>query len=63
MDAPTWIEIYADQGALSSVAIGNERSTVPEMDLADILRIVDQVLSMGASGIARVIESLVCSRR
>jgi hypothetical protein len=50
------------QVTFSSGAIGNERWTVPETDLADVLRIVDRVLSMEASGIARVIESLVCSR-
>lgn len=51
------------QGTFSSGAIGNKRWTVPEVDLADVLRIVDRVLSMEASGAARVIESLVCSRK
>lgn len=43
--APAWVELYTDDGPLSSVAIGEERSTVPEIELADILRIVDRVLS------------------
>lgn len=43
--APAWVELYTDNGPLSSVAIGKERSTVPEIELADILLIVDQVLS------------------
>ena len=42
--APAWIELYTDSGPLSSVAIGRERSTVPKIELADILRIVDRVL-------------------
>ena len=43
--APAWVELYTDDGPLSSVAIGKERSTVPEIELADILLIVDRVLS------------------
>ncbi len=43
--ALAWIELYTDDGPLSSVAIGRERSTVPGIELADILRIVDRVLS------------------
>jgi len=43
--APAWIELYTDHGPLSSVAVGDESSTVPGMDLDDILRIVDQILS------------------
>ena len=42
--APAWIELYTDHGPFSSVAIGRERSTVPRIQLADILRIVDRVL-------------------
>jgi hypothetical protein len=34
----------------------------PRVLMDDVLRIVDRVLSVEASGIARVIESLVCSR-
>ena len=41
---PAWIELYTDHGPFSSVAIGRERSTVPRIQLADILRIVDRVL-------------------
>ena len=43
--APGWIELYTDEGPLSSVVIGDERSTVPEMELDDIIRIVDLALS------------------
>jgi hypothetical protein len=43
--APAWVELYTDNGPLSFVAIGKERSTVQEMDLADLLRIVDRVLA------------------
>ncbi len=43
---PAWIEPYTDHRPLSCVAIGNERSTVPEIGLADILQIVDRVLSL-----------------
>ncbi len=43
--APAWIELYTDNGPLSSVAIGKERSMVPEIELVDILLIVDWVLS------------------
>ncbi len=43
--APAWVELYTDHGPLSSVAIGKERSTVPEIDLADILLIVDRALA------------------
>ena len=43
--APAWVEIYTDDGPLYSVAIGKERSTVPEIELADILLIVDRVVS------------------
>jgi len=42
--APAWIELYTNDGPLSSVAIGEERSTVPRIELADILRVVDRVL-------------------
>jgi hypothetical protein len=44
-NAPAWIELYTDDGPLSSVAIDGERSTVPGMELDDILKIVDRVLS------------------
>jgi len=44
-NAPAWIELYTDEGPLSSVVIGDERSTVPEMELDDIIRIVDLALS------------------
>ena len=43
--APAWVELYTDDGPLSSVAIGSERSTVAGIELDDILRIVDRVLS------------------
>lgn len=43
--APAWVKLYTDHGPLSSVAVGEERSTVPEIELADILLIVDRVLS------------------
>jgi len=44
-NAPAWVELYTDEGPLSSVAIGEERSTVPEMELEDIIRIVGLALS------------------
>lgn len=43
--APAWIELYTDDGPLSFVVIGKERSTVPGIELDDILRIVDQAVS------------------
>lgn len=43
--ASAWVEPYTDDGPLSSVAIGRERSTVPGIELEDILRIVDRALS------------------
>ena len=44
-NAPAWVDLYTDEGQLSSVAIGRERSTVPGMELGDILKIVDRALS------------------
>lgn len=44
-NAPAWVELYTDEGPLSTVVIGKERSTVPGIDLEDILRIVDQAVS------------------
>lgn len=41
---PAWVELYTDDGPVSSVAIGGERSTVQEMDLSDLLLIVDLIL-------------------
>ncbi len=43
--APAWIELYTNDGPLSSVAVGKERSTVPEIELSDILLIVDRAVS------------------
>ena len=43
--APAWVELYTDDSPLPSVTIGEERSMVPEIELADILLIVDRVLS------------------
>ena len=43
--APAWVELYTDEGPISSVVIGKERSTVPGIDLDDILRIVDRAVS------------------
>lgn len=42
---PAWVELYTDHGPLSSVVIGEERSTVPEIGLADILLILDRALA------------------
>lgn len=44
-NAPAWVELYTDDGPLSTVVIGKERSTVSGIDLTDILRIVDQACS------------------
>jgi hypothetical protein len=44
-NAPAWVELYTDDGPLSFVVIGKERSTVPGIELDDILRIVDRAVS------------------
>ena len=43
--APAWVELYTDHGPFSYVVIGEERSTVSEIELADILLIVDRALA------------------
>lgn len=44
--APSWVELYTDQGSLSSVSIRRERSTVEGMEIADLLLIVDRALAL-----------------
>lgn len=45
VNAPAWVELYTDEGPLTSVAIGRERATVAGIQLEDIIRIVDRALS------------------
>ena len=40
---PAWIELYPDLGSRSVVSAGGERSTVEDMGLPDLLRVVDRV--------------------
>ena len=44
-NAPAWVEPYTDIGPLSSGVSGKERSTVPGIELDDILRIVDRAVA------------------
>jgi len=41
-EALAWVELYPGHGALSSVGLRGERSTVARMELAELLAIADQ---------------------
>ena len=40
--APSWVELYPNHGAHSVVSVLGERSTVEEMQLADLLSLIDR---------------------
>ncbi|QIN81280.1 hypothetical protein GBA63_00585 [Rubrobacter tropicus] len=43
--APSWVELYADYGTISSVSIHLERTTVEGMEISDLLQIVDRAVA------------------
>ena len=44
--APSWVELYTDNGSLSSVNIHQELSAVEGMEISDLLRIVDKAVAV-----------------
>jgi hypothetical protein len=39
---PVWVELYPGYGARSVVGVGEERSTIEEIQLSDLLSAVDR---------------------
>ena len=39
---PAWVELYPDHGSISTVSIDGERSTVVDIELADLLSTVER---------------------
>ena len=39
---PVWVELYPDYGPRSVVGVGEERSTIEEIQLSDLLSVVDR---------------------
>ena len=39
---PVWVELYPEYGPRSVVGVGEERSTIEEIQLSDLLCVVDQ---------------------
>lgn len=40
--SPVWVELYPGHGSVSTINIGGERSTVVEIELADLLSTIDR---------------------
>ena len=40
--APNWVELYPEYGQRSVVGVGEERSTIEEIQLSDLLSVVDR---------------------
>jgi len=40
---PVWVELYPEYGPRSVVGIGEERSTIEEIQLSDLLSIIDRM--------------------
>ena len=40
---PVWVELYPEYGPQSVVGIGEERSTIEEIQLSDMLSIIDRM--------------------
>jgi hypothetical protein len=48
---PVWVELYPEYGPRSVVGIGEERSTIDEIQLSDLLSILDRMERLvGGSG-------------
>lgn len=43
--APSWVELYTDSGAVSSVSIHLQRTTFEGMEISDLLQIVDRAVA------------------
>jgi hypothetical protein len=39
---PVWVELYPEYGTRSVVGVGEERSTIEEIQLSDLLSVVDR---------------------
>ncbi len=45
-----WVELYLDHGSISTVSIDGERSTVVDIELADLLVTVDRAEGLSKAG-------------
>ena len=45
-EVPVWIELYPEHGASSTVSFGGRRSTIPAMEMEDLIRIFDHTQSL-----------------
>jgi len=43
---PVWVELYPEYGPRSVVGVGEERSTIEEIQLSDLLSVVDHALRL-----------------
>jgi len=51
---PVWVELYPGYGPRSVVGIGEERSTIEEIQLSDLLSIIDRMERLVRGGGAEV---------
>ena len=47
---PVWVELYPGYGPRSVVGMGEERSTIEEMQLSDLLSIIDRMERLARGG-------------
>jgi hypothetical protein len=45
-----WVELYPEHGSESVVSVGGERSTIAEIELADLLRVIARTESLAKEG-------------
>ena len=47
---PVWVELYPEYGRRSVVGVGEERSTIEEIQLSHLLSVIDETVKNGYSG-------------
>lgn len=47
---PVWVELYPEYGRRSVVGVGEERSTIEEIQLSHLLSLIDETVKNGYSG-------------
>lgn len=47
---PVWVELYPEYGQRSVVGVGEERSTIEEIQLSHLLSVIDEAVKNGYSG-------------
>ncbi len=45
-----WVELYPEYGSVSVISVGEERSTIAWIELADLLRVIDRTESLAREG-------------